>query len=930
VAAERFWYIPRRLMPTFYSRFLDCAQRWPNAVAVEVQGKSFSSFTYAELARMSASVGRWLTESGFGQGTHCAILAANSPRWVAAHLGILAAGCTVVPLDVAWHADQLARLLTASDAGLLFVDGHHLVVAQEAIASRPLPIVVLDSAATPATGQVLSSFDQIEAAGPDNFAEVPLPPSSTAAILFTSGTTADPTGVMLSHENLMGETECVFAALKVGPDDAILGVLPLFHALAQMANLLLPLACGARVVYLETLNTAELLRALRERNITLFACVPQFFYLIHERIMKEVERRGGLAGKAFGFLRKSSRALRTIGVNPGRFFFSSVHQTLGRKMRFLITGGSRFDGQIGEAFYELGFDILQGYGLTETTGCATFTRPGHNVIGCVGPPLPGVQAKLLNPTPSEKDSGREIGEVAIKGPVVMQGYYKRPDSTAAVLQDGWLRTGDLGYFDDEGNLFITGRIKDVIVLSSGKNIYPEEIEQHYLKSPFIKEICVVGLQSSPGAPLAENLHGVIVPNLELMRERKIVNASETLRFDIEGLSAELPGSKRILHYEIWQQDLPRTTTRKLKRFAIEKEVRRKRESGGGEPEGSPEGVQAETIFDEQDQLWLDRPEVSRAINVIRSMLRNHHGPIRPGDNLDLDLGFDSMQRVELLVELQQEFGTHVSESVLSQVYTVRELVEAVLEGKGADSGQPMPSAIAWDSVLQRGEPAPEVVAAARRRPIVDEIGYIVGTGLQIFARDRFNLQVSGVDKLPPSGPFILCPNHQSFVDPLGIALTLPWRIFRDSFSLGTTEVFGAGMMRMIARLVKVVPVDADAALIPAMRAGAYGLKRGKILLLYPEGERSLDGTPKKFKRGAAILSIHLRVPIVPVALDGFFDVWPRGKAYQGHAPVRVAYGNPIYPPALPAGGKAEVAYEQLTSELREKVIALWEQIRIRK
>ena len=273
------------------------------------------------------------------------------------------------------------------------------------------------------------------------------------------------------------------------------------------------------------------------------------------------------------------------------------------------------------------------------------------------------------------------GEIAIRGPIVMKGYYNRPDATAAVLKDGWLRTGDLGYFDSRGNLFITGRQKEIIVLSSGKNIYPEEVEQHYLKSAYVKEICVLGLQSGPGEPAAERLHAVIVPNLEVARERKIVNIKEVLRFDVEGLSAQLPATKRILSYDIWQHDLPRTTTRKLKRFEIERMVRERHEKATRDEQAPPQQP-----ISEEDQRWLDQPQVARAVEVVREAARSDREEIRPGDNLELDLALDSMQRVELLMNLQEEFGADLPESVISEVYTVRELVDAVLARAGAQAG----------------------------------------------------------------------------------------------------------------------------------------------------------------------------------------------------------------------------------------------------
>src|SRR4029077_15997538 len=193
--------------------------------------------------------------------------------------------------------------------------------------------------------------------------------------------------------------------------------------------------------------------------------------------------------------------------------------------------------------------------------------------------------KILDPQPQE-EGGPPVGEILICGPIVMKGYWNRPDATAAVLKDGWLYTGDLGYFDSHGNLFITGRRKEVIVLANGKNVYPEEIEAHYLKSPFIKELCVMGREAKRGDPGSERLYAVVVPNFDVLKERRIVNAKEVIRFDIESLSQQIASTKRIAAYEIWQDDLPRTTTRKLKRFEIEKRVRERqaaRVAGGGGP-----------------------------------------------------------------------------------------------------------------------------------------------------------------------------------------------------------------------------------------------------------------------------------------------------------------------------------------------------------
>src|SRR5579884_774669 len=658
-------------MPTFYDRFIQCAERWPTNIAVEVQKPNgLESYTYGELRGMAESIAGWLAQRGIQPGARIAILADNHPRWVAAYLGIIAAGGTTVPLDTAYHADQVAKLLQDSGSVLLICDGKHEKVASEAAQGTEVGIVLTDSQARagtpmPPPSKIEMDLDSIFAQHPPGFKPVSRRPDDLASLLYTSGTTADPKGVMLTHANLLAEADAVFAWAHIGPEDAILGVLPLFHVLSQMANLLLPLVAGTRVVYLSTLNTTELLRALAERNITAFAVVPQFFNLIHERIFKEVQQRGFLARTAFKLLIRLNVFCRKRGSNLGRVFFRRVHGLFGKRMRYLVTGGSRFDPKIAQDFYSLGVDVLQAYGLTETCGGAFANSPEENVIGSVGKPLKGIEAKVVDSQAAD-DGAPGSGEILIRGPIVMKGYWNRPDATAEVLKDGWLHTGDLGYFDEHGNLSITGRKKDVIILANGKNVYPEEIEAHYLQSPFIKEICVMGVEEGG----TEKLYAVIVPNFEVLRQRKVVNAKEVIRFDVEGLSAKLASTKRIGGYEIWQEDLPRATTRKLKRFEIEKRVR------AGKRDNSGELTVAKPLT-EEETAWLEQDDVKRALKVIREYAANNPETIRPNDNLELDLGLDSMRRVELLVAIEQQLGGHTQESQLAGIYTVRELVDAV-------------------------------------------------------------------------------------------------------------------------------------------------------------------------------------------------------------------------------------------------------------
>jgi long-chain acyl-CoA synthetase len=283
-----------------------------------------------------------------------------------------------------------------------------------------------------------------------------------------------------------------------------------------------------------------------------------------------------------------------------------------------------------------------------------------------------------------------------------------------------------------------------------------------------------------------------------------------------------------------------------------------------------------------------------------------------------------MQRVELLSQIEEQLGGNVEESQLAEIYTVRDLVDAVLQSAASGTGSPGTRTVfaGWKAILAEEPDAADVIALARPQPLSNAFWYTVSRLIQVIAFDRLDLHASGIEKLPRSGPYILSSNHQSYLDPLILASVLPSEVFDKVFAVGTSEIFGKGFMLRLARSLRVVVVDPDANLIPAMRAGAFGLRQGRPLILYPEGERSIDGIPKTFKKGAAILSIHLQVPIVPVAIEGLYEVWPRNKPFQRFSLVKMVFSDPIVPP--PESEASEAAYEKLTAELRERVVKMWE------
>jgi len=341
---------------------------------------------------------------------------------------------------------------------------------------------------------------------------------------------------------------------------------------------------------------------------------------------------------------------------------------------------------------------------------------------------------------------------------------------------------------------------------------------------------------------------------------------------------------------------------------------------------SDSDVPADKPLTDDESAWLNQPDVQRGLKVVREHVLSAPDNFRPTLNLELDLGLDSMQRVELLSHLEEELGGNVEESQLAAIYTLRDLLDAVLQSSArGESGKPRAAFAGWKAILAEDPTDPEVLALSRPLPTFPYIWYPISRVVQMIARDLFDLRVSGLENLP-NGPFILSSNHQSYIDPIFTAGVVSRDVLENSFAVGTSDIFGKGIMRKLARWIRVIVLDPDANLVPAMRAGAYGLRHGRVLFLYPEGERSIDGTPRIFKKGAAILSIHLQVPIVPVAIEGFYDAWPRGAAFfRKIAPLKIVFGKPIVPP--PESEASEQAYEKLTADLKARVVEMWEGLR---
>jgi long-chain acyl-CoA synthetase len=825
-------------------------------------------YTYADVIRLMEGVAAGLLSRGVKPGDRIGILMENVPHWVFALLGILRIGAVVVPLAPALPEASIDRLVAHSGCTLVFTDEQNAPKARAACPN----VVVLPSDSFLAEGGRPPAYQTPR----DN---------DTALIVYTSGTTGDPKGVELTLLNLAHEIRGVSECMELGDRHRILSVLPFSHVLPLVANGLGPLCIGSAVVFLSGISPQRIVEAFHKHRITFFVCVPQFFYVLHKRVFSQVNAQPFPVRKLFGLLFKIAGLL----PNPShrRKLFGKIHKTIGPSLTVLASGGSRFDPVVAADLDRLGYQMLQAYGLTETSAAATATPAQDNAIGTVGKAIRGVTIKIDSP------DERGVGEVCISGPILMKGYYKDEAATRAALCDGWFRSGDLGRLNPDGNLVITGRSKDVIILANGENVYPEELEAHYSQSAWVKELCVMGVSEGSGG----RLHAVVVPDMEEFRRCGHPNILEHIQVDLENLSKQLPSYYRILSFAIRHEPLPRTVTRKLQRFQIANE-----EKARGSASSRRGAAEEHARFKEGSGL------------VVAELVRQAKpdaGPLDVSMNIELDLGFDSLARVELLGLAEARLGVRVDEQKASRIYTLGDLMDALAEAS-PDAGRGQN----WKEILN--SPPNGVLRGSHvLQPSFLTLwsSYVVIKLASFGFRMLLPLRYSGIENLPKDSPFIICPNHQSFLDgPLLIGV-LPKRVIDDIFTLAYTDYWQGPVMQFLGRQARIVAIDGSANLVLALQVGALGLRNKRVLLVFPEGTRTIDGNLAEFKKGAAILGCELGVPVVPVGLKGAYEMWPRGGSFRRH-PVQIIFGQPLNPKDFAAAADPASA---LTTALREAV-----------
>jgi long-chain acyl-CoA synthetase len=865
-----------------------------------------TAYTYGQIGELAWQGAGMLRQSKIGVGDRVVVMSENRPEWGIAYFAIILSGATVVPLDRELSLAEVMNLAKASRAKALVLSRKVVErLAGEAGVAVPISSEDPDGLWSPAhpafahwlarqagsgpgaapvgvTAPSVLAFDEL-LTEPDVSVGAVYPEikgDSLASLIFTSGTTGTPKGVMLTHKNLTSMVSKLSSLFTLYKHDKLLSVLPLHHTLEFSAGFLMPLTHGASIDYLEEVEADTLARALEDQGITGMVGVPALFQLLERKIYKNVSEAGVLIEKAFDSIVELNRSLRDKlpwDLGAGKLVFYPVHRKLGGRMRLLITGGSALPPDTLKAFRGLGFNLYEGYGMTESSPVLTVTRPGDKIVaGSVGRALPGIDVRIDKPDPAG------VGEVIAKGPNVMTGYFENAEATAQTLQDGWLHTGDLGRIDGDGNLFIVGRKKEMILGPSGENVYPDELEELYRDSKYIKEISVVGLAAGGDAG-NETVAALVVPEYDqgegdARMTREAVR--EAVRDHIKKIGKSLAIHKRIKILHLWDHDLPKTASRKVRRRDVVKELSRlERAVKGGAEVKKLEAPAAAA------GSWLH--------DLLADVSQRKRGQVTAETRL-ADLGFDSLMFTELAVALEAAGVNLPDPQELTGLETVAD-VERLIARLGAKvkTEKPRRDRLAREKAAEDKRADDDIAVPA---PLVALGRRALRTGMSALYQRVLDTTVYGQSQVPPFGGYIVCANHASHLD-TGLIKYALGEQGEALVALAAKDYFFDDPVRRMyfENFTNLVPMERHGSLRESLRLAGEVIRDGHILLIFPEGTRSETGIMTDFKPSLGYLAMTNKCGILPMYLAGTHEAMPKGRYLPRRGERVSAHVGPFIP-----------------------------------
>ncbi|MGY0394454.1 AMP-binding protein [Fusobacterium sp. SYSU M8A802] len=782
----------------------------------------------------------------------------NRPEMICSIFAVWDRDNTAVVLDSGYTGEQFAYAFSDSEPSYIFTSKKIYERVKEGVelSNREIEIITVDDIVVP------EDFE------PNSYEVDIADMEKIALLLYTSGTTGNPKGVMLTFNNIESNIKAVREIELVNDKDRVLAILPYHHILPLNLTMLMPMYFGTFLVILEELSSEALKTALKKHKISVIIGVPRVWEMLHKAIMGKINK-SYVINKLFNLCKKvDSLAL-------SKKVFKKVSDELGGSMRVLVSGGAKLDADISANFKALGLPIIEGYGLTETSPIIAFNRPNNNVIGSVGQLIPDIEVKIA-----------EDEEILVKGANVMKGYYKNPKATSeAIDSDGWFHTGDLGKFEKD-SLFIIGRKKEMIVLSNGKNINPGDIESSILKeTDLVKEIAIMEYNN--------HLMAVVYPDFDLIKQRKIANIKETLKWEIiDKYNVTAPKYRKILEVKVVKEELPKTKLGKIRRFMLKDFLNKADENVKENKEIKKESA---TIPEDISlQYGKLKKYIEESFNV----------EVEPQFHLELDLGLDSLDIVEILSFIESSFGVKINEEEFSNLKNILDIAKFIKE----QGGEFHEENIDWKSILNQ-----DIDLELPSSSFMTRFTKLILK--PIFAL-YFRLRKLDTEKIGEA-PSIYVGNHQSFLDALIFNQAMPNKKLKDTYFIAVATHFDTPMRRYLADKGNIIIIDINKNLKETLQISAKVLREGKNLVIFPEGARTRDGELQEFKKTFAILSKELNIPVIPFGIRGAYESMPYGSKMPKSSPIDIKFFDEIEPEELTVDEIVNDARKDINDWLKE-------------
>jgi long-chain acyl-CoA synthetase len=803
--------------------------------------------SYADVECAARKFALRLSDYNIKKGDHVVIWSENRPEWVIAFWGCLISGAVLVPIDYQSSPDFLKRVISIVDAPLVLVGEETTMPSLDGeIGVWSLADIVWpsDSSRSEFIKYRENSGDRRVGDGGGFNGRTGITRNDVAEIIFTSGATADPKGVVLTHGNILAnlrpiekEASKFRKYLKLFLPIRFLILPPLSHLFGQVIALFIVPMIGGTVIFMRGYNPFDVVRQIRNRRISVLVCVPKMLDVLRTHLVTQELRFSKLADRSLHIARRWLKHWK-------------VHRLFGLKFWSFIVGAAPLDSELEEFWSRLGFVVIQGYGLTESAPIVTFNNPLKVSRGSVGKPIPGVEIKVA-----------PDGEILIRGETVTRGYFKAQSETESAFDGGWFHTGDIGSFDDRGNLYIHGRKKEIIVTPEGMNVFPEDVEHVLNALPGVSESAVIGVRTDG----EERVHAIVVLDRRSSEDRGVIDIERLMR----NANSRLADHQKIRGITEWPGErLPRTEgTQKLKRGEVKK-------------------------WYESGQTGYGSHDSSDTVDSI--IERVYGGKITGGSETIEELGLSSLERVELLMEIEDKFQVHLDEERFTQARDVRE-IRRLIENSQSRPAVESVEFPAWNRSW--------IARVLRRLSLLTWVLPIS----RIFAWIR----VEGIENLKSlDGPVIIASNHQSSFDVPVILLALPYRrrysvapamgkeFFRAHFhpkEYARREWFLKSVEYYLSCLLfNAFPIpQRETGTRQTLRYIGELVDEGNSILIFPEGERTDKGEIKGFQPGVGMIASMLNIPVVPVYLEGVHRVLHRSWRFPKPGRVRVVFGPPL-------------------------------------